>query len=764
MSTLSRITSLLASGALGATLLASGSLAPASAAPPERPGAGQTGQPGQPDKPGQPGKVTVPTLTGRATLSADHLAPGPPSGAQATPANGRQGPFDGQVVPGFSAMVEAGDGSYWAQPDNGFGAQTNSADFLLRIYRVKPRWETADGGPGEVRVQRFVSLRDPNGQVPFPIQNDGTPERLLTGADFDIESLVAAPDGTFWIGEEFGPYVLHVARNGVVLDAPIPLPGVRSPQSPDLAPGESPTLPASKGFEAMTGSPDGRYLYPVLEGALTADADQRRRVVHELDTRTQRYTGRTWRYEVDEAPNLVGDAWMRDRHRMVVLERDNLDGAAAVTKRLYEVDLRRTDAEGNLVKTLLVDLTTIANPDRIGVATDPGAYGVSDPFSFPFVSVEVVLGLRDGQLLVANDNNSPGDDARRPVTPDDTELITIDLRRERAPEPNSRLVVGHRGASGDRPEHTLASYEEAIRQCADFIEPDLVPTKDGALVARHENEIGGTTDVATRPEFADRRTTKTVDGVRYTGWFTEDFTLAELKTLRAKERIPGTRPQNTRFDGLYAVPTLDEVLDLARHSRACDGSPVGVYIETKHPTYFDGLGLSMEEPLVEELERNGFGDTPDRVFLQSFETTNLRDLDRMTDLPLVQLTGCSGAPYDLVVRGDRRTYADLVTRAGLRRVSRYADGLGPCKDQVIPRDAQGRLLRPTAVVDDAHRFDLLVHPYTFRVENQVLPAQFRRGTDPNAPGDLAGELRVFLRAGIDGFFTDNPALGVRALR
>ena len=170
-------------------------------------------------------------------------------------------------------------------------------------------------------------------------------------------------------------------------------------------------------------------------------------------------------------------------------------------------------------------------------------------------------------------------------------MIVIDLRRTRAPEGGDALVIGHRGSSGTRPEHTLASYEQAILSCADFIEPDLVSTRDGVLVARHENEIGGTTNVATKTEFTDRRTTKTIDGVPITGWFTEDFTLAELKTLRAKERIPGVRPENTAFDGLYAIPTLDEVLDLARHSRTCDGGPVGVYPETKHPTFFDDAGL-----------------------------------------------------------------------------------------------------------------------------------------------------------------------------
>ena len=473
-------------------------------------------------------------------------------------------------------------------------------------------------------------------------------------------------DGTFWIGEEFGPFLLHVSANGRVLQAPIQFPDGKSPQNPFLAAGEQPRVPASRGFEAMGGSANGRFLYPIVEGAFVDDSDQRRRAIYEFDTRTSTYTGRTWSYQVDEAPNVVGDAFTVRRNKMVLIERDNFDGPAAVTKRLYEIDLDTEDADGYVEKRLVVDLLKIANPDRIGVASSPGAYGVGSTFSFPMVSVEVVVELRDGRLLVANDNNYPGDDSRVPGTPDDTEMIILDLPRMRAAEPRDTLVIGHRGSSGTRPEHTLASYEQAILACADYIEPDLVSTKDGVLVARHENEIGGTTDVADQPEFADRRTTKTIDGVALTGWFTEDFTLAELKTLRAVERIPGVRPQNTTFNGLYAVPTFDEVLDLARHSRTCAGGAVGVYPETKHPTYFDGIGLSLEEPLLAGLDANGY-EAGDPVFLQSFETTNLRELDRVTDFPIVQLTGCTGAPYDLVAAGDPRTYADIVSRQGSAR-------------------------------------------------------------------------------------------------
>jgi len=708
-------------------------------------------------------RVVEPTLVARATLSADYLAEGPPSGALATPANGRTGPFPGQVIPGFSAVIENGDGTFWAQPDNGFGTKANSDDFLLRLYLVRPDWETADGGAGEIHVERFISVRDPDHRIPWTITNEQTPERLLTGADFDIESVVRGADGSFWIGEEFGPFLVHVASDGRVLEAPVSLPAGKSPQNPLLAPGETPRIPASRGFEALAGSASGRFLYPILEGAFVDDANQRRRYIYEHDVHTSRYTGRSWTYEVDEPGNVVGDAFTVHQDRLLVLERDNYDGPAAVTKRIYEVDLRDTETGGFVAKRLVVDLLKITNPDLIGTATSPGAYGVSDPFAFPMVSVETVVQLHDGRLLIANDNNYPGDDARVAGTPDDTEMVILDLRSTGAPEPRDALVIGHRGSSGTRPEHTLASYEQAILACADYIEPDLVPTEDGVLVARHEPEISGTTDVALHPEFAGLKKTKMLDGVAVTGWFTEDFTLAELRTLRAVERLPGVRPANTAFNGLYRVPTFDEVLDLARHSRTCDGGQVGVYPETKHPTYFDAQGLSLEEPMLAALAANGY-DADDPVFIQSFETGNLRELHQVADFPLVQLADCSGAPYDLKSSGDPRTYADLVTASGLQGVAEYADGLGACKNLLIPRDATGRLLQPTDVIDNAHAEGLVVHPWTFRVENQFLPLQYRSSADPNAPGDLRGELRAFLAAGIAGFFTDNPVIGAEDVR
>jgi glycerophosphoryl diester phosphodiesterase len=325
------------------------------------------------------------------------------------------------------------------------------------------------------------------------------------------------------------------------------------------------------------------------------------------------------------------------------------------------------------------------------------------------------------------------------------------------------IVIGHRGASAYRPEHTLAAYRLAIAMGADYIEPDLVSTKDGVLVARHENDITGTTDVADRPEFAARKATKVIDGTEVTGWFTEDFTLAELRTLRAKERLPDLRPANTAFDGQFQIPTFQEVIDLARRER------VGIYPETKHPTYFDSIGLSLEEPLLRALRRNGLDRRGAKVFVQSFETANLRELDDRTKVRLVQLIDATGAPADLVAAGDERTYDDLVTSEGLDEIATYADGIGPAKTRIVPWDAEDRLGEPTTLVRDAHARGLLVHPFTFRPENEFLPADFRLG-DPASPwyaaarGDQPAELALFFRLGVDGLFADNPdtAVAVRA--
>ena len=331
------------------------------------------------------------------------------------------------------------------------------------------------------------------------------------------------------------------------------------------------------------------------------------------------------------------------------------------------------------------------------------------------------------------------------------------------------IVIAHRGASGYRPEHTIESYRLAIEMGADFIEPDLVSTRDGVLVARHENEIGGTTDVKDHPEFLERRATKEIDGVPVTGWFTEDFTLAELRTLWARERLPEVRPEAAHYDDRFRIPTLDEVIALAQGESARLGRTIGIYPETKHPSYFDSIGLPLEPPLLAALERAGWTEAADPVFIQSFETENLRMLRRRTGVRLVQLMEAQGQPYDLTRRGDPRTYADLATPAGLVEIATYADAIGPNKALVIPRGADGRLAPPTPLVADAHAAGLQVHPWTFRRENVFLPADFQTGdaTDPgflHDPGDLRAEIAAFLAASVDGLFSDNPDIAVEALR
>jgi len=294
------------------------------------------------------------------------------------------------------------------------------------------------------------------------------------------------------------------------------------------------------------------------------------------------------------------------------------------------------------------------------------------------------------------------------------------------------IVIAHRGASGLRPEHTLASYELAISQGADYIEPDLVMTRDGVLIARHENEIGGTTDVADHPQFASRQRTQLIDGVSVSGWFTEDFTLAEIKTLRARERLPALRPLNRDYDGRFSVPTFDEILELAAlTNRRRGGSPrIGVYPETKHPAHFAGIGLPQEAAVLAALERFDYHAKGSPVFIQSFDPKNLVQLRDMTPLPLVQLL-----EDDL---GD------------LRRVADYADAIGIAK--ALADEASVRL---------AHTLGLEVHVWTFRAENEFLPDDLKMGADPAQHGDLDAEIRRFLTRGIDGFFTDFPAIGVR---
>ncbi|MBH5131000.1 glycerophosphodiester phosphodiesterase [Streptomyces sp. HB-N217] len=325
-------------------------------------------------------------------------------------------------------------------------------------------------------------------------------------------------------------------------------------------------------------------------------------------------------------------------------------------------------------------------------------------------------------------------------------------------------VIGHRGASGYRPEHTFGSYELALDLGADIVEAgDLVPTKDGHLVCRHEPEIGGTTDVADHPEFADRRRTKSLDGVSVTGWFTEDFTLAELKTLRATERIPANRPHNTLYDGRWEIPTFEEVLRWQNEQTRKRGKQVWIYPELKHPTYFRKLGLGTEERLARLLRRYGKDRKNSPVIIQSFEPTSIQRMSELVRNPLaVLLSGANSRPWDFVETGDPRTTADLITPEGLKEIASYAQGIGPTLDLVIPKDSAGRLTEPTTLVRDAHRAGLILHPYTMRNENPFLPAEFRKGGDPDAYGDVFGAFRTYFATGIDGVFTDNPDTGVLA--
>jgi len=340
------------------------------------------------------------------------------------------------------------------------------------------------------------------------------------------------------------------------------------------------------------------------------------------------------------------------------------------------------------------------------------------------------------------------------------------------------LVIGHRGASGYRPDHTLESYKLAIDMGADFIEPDLVATKDGVLVARHEPNITGTTDVATRPEFASRKTTKNVDGVNEEGWFVSDFTLAELKTLRAVQPL-SDRDQS--YNGKFQIPTFEEVLDLAKAEGTKAGRTVGVYPETKHPTYHANLGLPLEDRLLAVLAKYGYTTKASPVIVQSFEVSNLKYLRTKTQIRLVQLVDANDVnadgsmdltapydkPYDFAVAGDSRTFASLLTPAGLKEIKTYADGIGPWKPYLIPSkqvdankdgkpddlngdgkiDERDRVMMPaTSVVKDAHAAGLFVHAYTFRNEAKRLASDFK--------GDPKAEYKLFFNLGVDGVFSD----------
>jgi glycerophosphoryl diester phosphodiesterase len=319
---------------------------------------------------------------------------------------------------------------------------------------------------------------------------------------------------------------------------------------------------------------------------------------------------------------------------------------------------------------------------------------------------------------------------------------------------HAQLIIAHRGASGERPEHTLAAYEKAIDEGADFVEPDLVPTKDMVLVARHDTELSDTTDVASHAEFADRRRTKEVDGEKLTGWFVEDFTLTELRTLRTKERLPGVRPANARFDGLWQVPTFAEIVTLVRAKEAETGRTVGIYPELKHPTFLlQDAGIDVVDLFVRDWRDQRLDGKSIPLFVQCFEVGPLQRLHKMTDLPLVQLVADKGGPADELAM----TYAAMLSPTGLAEVAKYAAVIAPEATQVVGADG-----KPTALVGTGHGTGLKVHAWVLRKENAFLPPPLRKGEDPRAVGDYAAAWNLLTQAGVDGVFTDDPALANKA--
>ncbi|MGF1518565.1 MAG: glycerophosphodiester phosphodiesterase family protein [Nodosilinea sp.] len=964
-------------------------------------------------------------LTGFASLPADTFAAGPAAGADngngaPITGNGRTGPFDGQPVQGFSGVQFApgGDGStFWFLSDNGFGAKSNSADYLLRLYQVDPSFVGSEAGDASVEVQGFVQLSDPNNLVPFDIVNEGTAERLLTGADFDVESFVIGANGDIWIGEEFGPYILHFDANGVLLDAPIATPNLNTLNTlngqdplvighrgasgsrpehtleayqlaidlgadfiePDLVvtkdgvlvarheneisgttdvadrpefadrqttkiidntefsgwfvedftlaelktlrakeriPGVRPNNTAFDGLfevptmaeiidlvkrvEAETGLQIGIYpetkhpTFLAKEGTFLdgtpINLDTSQILVDTLIAEGFTDPSRLF-LQSFEVQNLIEIQARLDAEGigdipLIQLYGDTTEGANPDSAFSYPYDIRYNVAQGNdlaaiysqafldaaenplSAETVYADLdnatilqvisdlyaegvgpwkNNILLRERIETPVDGDGDGVAQITSqltgeiTSFIDDAHAAGLQvhpythrnEENFLTLNADGTPqtpeselvqlisigadgfftdfpgtgdlvrdqitSDFVRSPQNPEVLATTEFDTLTGEAP-----IVIGHRGASGLLPEHTLEAYRLAIFQGADFIEPDLVVTQDGVLIARHEpllavvalnpdgtiqrdadgnpviNNTNTSTDVYLRPEFADRLTVKELDGRLVGGWYAEDFTLAEVKQLNAIERIPALRGTEFNNDGLK-VPTLTEMIDLVQQVEADTGRKIGIYPETKHPTFFEQQGYNISEILVENLVAEGFTD-PSRLFIQSFEVANLKELNDTImpaagiDLPLVQLLGGGGQPYDFVVAGDTRTYTDLSTPEGLAEIATYAEGIGPNKQRIVPLttvDADGdgqpddlngdgvisdgdRVTgTPTILIADAHDAGLLVHLYTLRNESFFLPSSY--------DGDPANEYKQFIELGVDGFFTDFPGTGFTAL-
>jgi hypothetical protein len=382
---------------------------------------------------------TAQTLEGIAVLPADTFQPGPSSGQFITAANGRVPPFlNQQPVQGVSSVLKAGNGDFLVMSDNGYGAQNNSADYVLRLHRITPDFRTQTGGTGTTVAKSFITLRDPDHLITFPIVADSPTYpgslidvdpairdgRLLTGADFDIESMRQAPDGSLWFGDEFGPFLIHTDATGKVLEAPIPLPGVRSPQNPFLA-GGTPNLPSSKGFEGMAISPNGKTLYPMLEGALTTDPDQRRLIINEFDIASRSYTGKQLFYRLEAttgAGQAIGDFTQISPSTFLVIERDSGQGATAFFKKVFVVYLNEVDKNGFLVKRLVADLMAIRDPQNLA--------GQGPVFTFPFTTIESVIVLGPRTIGVLNDNNYPFSSGRTPGEPDNNEFIILGLERQ----------------------------------------------------------------------------------------------------------------------------------------------------------------------------------------------------------------------------------------------------------------------------------------------------------------------------------------------
>jgi glycerophosphoryl diester phosphodiesterase len=357
-------------------------------------------------------------LDARAILPADASWPAPFPGVPNT--DPAPAPGSTQPVGGFSALLDAGNGNFWAMPDNGFGSKANSRSFLLRVYKVRPQFKTERGGSGKVTILDAITLRDPDLKVPFPIVNESTPDRLLTGGDLDVESFRIGRDGTLWFGEEFGPFIVHADATGKVLDAPVPTPGINSPDSPFLY-GRTPNLNRSSGYEGMAISEDGRTLYPFLEGAVKGDDPTTRRVF-EFDVEQRRFTGRGWTYELDQASYSISDAVALDRDHLVVLERDNNEGAAAAWKRAFVID---TPGHQPVIrKDQILDLLNVRDPHGLSLPGRPGDLGLGDPFKFLYQTVEAIVPVGDDELAVVNDTNF-GSRGRNPNLPDYSDFIRV---------------------------------------------------------------------------------------------------------------------------------------------------------------------------------------------------------------------------------------------------------------------------------------------------------------------------------------------------